>query len=128
LARIIDVHRHTLRHYTKVHRAYVGRKFSDISDDELDIILTAYRTQKPGLGIRYILGFLRGLRVQIQRERIRLSLRQIDGLAQALQNYEAVDDRRYSVPWSNYLWHLDGHHKLILWGFVIHGIIDGHDH
>lgn len=23
------------------------------------------------------------------------------------------------------LWHLDGHHSLITWGFVIHGVTDG---
>ena len=23
------------------------------------------------------------------------------------------------------LWHLDGHHSLVTWGFVIHGAIDG---
>lgn len=108
--------------------AYVVRKFSDISDDKLDIILTAYRTQKPGLAIWYILGFLRSLGVQIQCERICLSLRRIDGLVQALQNHEAIDDHLYSVPRSNYLWHLDGHHKLILWGFLIHSIIDRNNH
>ena len=30
-----------------------------------------------------------------------------------------------SVPWSNSLWHLDGHHSSILWKFVIHVCIDG---
>jgi hypothetical protein len=28
----------------------------------------------------------------------------------------------------NSLWHLDGHHKLIMWGIVIHGVIDGYCH
>ncbi|KAG1733230.1 uncharacterized protein EDB91DRAFT_1057653, partial [Suillus paluster] len=32
----------------------------------------------------------------------------------------------YAVPRSNHLWHLDGHHKLILWGIVIDGLIDGY--
>lgn len=126
LSQAIGVHRHTLRHYARAHGTY--RRFTDIPDQDLDIIITAYRTLKPGSGIRYILGFFRSHGVRIQRERIRLSLRRVDGLAQALQNHEAIDNRRYSVPRSNYLWHLDGHHKLILWGFVIHGIIDGHDH
>jgi len=31
----------------------------------------------------------------------------------------------YSVDHPNALWHIDGHHKLILWGIVIHGIADG---
>ena len=29
------------------------------------------------------------------------------------------------MPWANSLWHLDGHHALIRWKFVIHGSIDG---
>lgn len=32
----------------------------------------------------------------------------------------------YRVKRSNALWHIDGHHKLIRWGFVVHGIIDGY--
>ncbi len=34
--------------------------------------------------------------------------------------------RVYDVPGPNALWHLDGHHKLIHWGFVTHGCIDGY--
>ena len=30
-----------------------------------------------------------------------------------------------SVKAPNSLWHIDGHHSLINWGFVIHGGIDG---
>ena len=29
----------------------------------------------------------------------------------------------YYVPHPHYLWHLDGNHKLICWGFVIHAAI-----
>ena len=36
-----------------------------------------------------------------------------------------VSRRQYSVPWPSSLWHLEGHHSLIRWGFVIHGCIDG---
>ena len=32
--------------------------------------------------------------------------------------------RKHYVPCQNSLWHLDGHHFLIHWGFVIHGCID----
>ncbi|KAI6006192.1 hypothetical protein F5J12DRAFT_721182, partial [Pisolithus orientalis] len=32
---------------------------------------------------------------------------------------------KYHVKWPNALWHMDGHHKLIQWGIVIHGFIDG---
>jgi len=36
-----------------------------------------------------------------------------------------IQRRVYSVPGPNALWHLDGNHKLIRWGLVIHGGIDG---
>ena len=36
-----------------------------------------------------------------------------------------VSRRAYSVPGPNSLWHIDGHHSLVNWGFVIHGAIDG---
>ena len=29
------------------------------------------------------------------------------------------------MPYPNYVWHLDGHHKLIRWHFVVHGAVDG---
>ncbi|KAF8871940.1 hypothetical protein CPB84DRAFT_1691779, partial [Gymnopilus junonius] len=32
---------------------------------------------------------------------------------------------KYSVKGPNALWHLDGHHKLIWWGIVLHGFVDG---
>jgi hypothetical protein len=34
--------------------------------------------------------------------------------------------RDYRVSRPHAIWHLDGHHKLILWGIVIHGFIDGY--
>lgn len=33
--------------------------------------------------------------------------------------------RVYNVPGPNHLWHMDGHHKLIRYGLVTHGCIDG---
>ena len=36
-----------------------------------------------------------------------------------------ITRRVYSVPWPNSLWHIDGHHSLIRWGYVVHGCIDG---
>ncbi|KAG1827436.1 uncharacterized protein BJ212DRAFT_1474588 [Suillus subaureus] len=34
--------------------------------------------------------------------------------------------QQYKVLQLNALWHMDGHHKLICWGIIIHGIIDGY--
>ena len=38
-----------------------------------------------------------------------------------------VRRRVYIVPSPNYMWHIDGNHKLIIcWHFVVHGGIDGY--
>ena len=36
-----------------------------------------------------------------------------------------INQRAYFVPCPNYLWHIDGNHKMISWRFVIHHGIDG---
>ncbi|KAJ7438360.1 hypothetical protein FB451DRAFT_1030898, partial [Mycena latifolia] len=76
-------------------------------------------------GLRYLRGHFRRHGLRIQRERVRLSLKRVDALGQALRTRLAIRRRRYTVPRPNYLWHCDGHHKLIWWGVVIHGFIDG---
>ncbi|EPT00177.1 hypothetical protein FOMPIDRAFT_1123102, partial [Fomitopsis schrenkii] len=43
----------------------------------------------------------------------------------ALRRHKTVKRRVYHVPRPNHLWHIDGHHKLIRWGIVVHGGIDG---
>ena len=78
-------------------------------------------------GLRYVMGFLEGNGLRVQKTRVRETLQRLDGLRQALRNHAAIDRREYSVPYSNYLWHIDGYHKLIRWWFVLHGGADGHD-
>ncbi|KAJ6447436.1 hypothetical protein C8R45DRAFT_799040, partial [Mycena sanguinolenta] len=89
--------------------------------------------KKPTSGLRYLRGHFRqyGIHVQreqgihVQRERARHSLRRVDALGQALRTHLVLRRRRYKVARPNYLWHGDGHHKLIWWGIIIHGFIDG---
>ncbi|KAG2122960.1 hypothetical protein BD769DRAFT_1306927, partial [Suillus cothurnatus] len=61
----------------------------------------------------------------VQRSHIQSSLRRVDVVGQVLHRQRVIEWQKYLVPRSNHLWHLDGHHKLILWGIVIHGIVDG---
>ena len=63
--------------------------------------------------------------LRVQRRRVRESLTRVDPVNAALRWGIVVSRRKYSVPWPNSLWHLDGHHSLIRWDLVIHGWIDG---
>ena len=58
------------------------------------------------------------------RYRLRDSLHRVDPLGSLLHQRQPITRRRYSVPGPNSLWHVDGHHSLIRWGFVVHGGID----
>ncbi|KAJ7823160.1 hypothetical protein B0H14DRAFT_2166741, partial [Mycena olivaceomarginata] len=62
----------------------------------------------------------------VQKERVRQSLRRVDRLGQVLRK-QRITRRQYYSPRPNSVWHMDGHHKLIHWGIVIHGFVDGFD-
>lgn len=77
-------------------------------------------------GIRSTQSMLRAVGVYVQRERVRTSLHRVDPTGVELRLKRHLHRRTYSVPCPNYLWHIDGYHKLIRWRFVIHGGVDGY--
>lgn len=124
LAKALNMHPHTLRHELRRHG--VTRQFSQLSDSDLDLLVRLYKSTKPDSGLRYLVGFLRYHGLRVQRRRVLYSVRRVDSLGRALRVRKAIKRRKYSVKRPNSLWHLDGHHKLIMWGVVIHGFIDGY--
>jgi hypothetical protein len=126
IARLLGIHRHTLRYYMKQYGVY--DRFCNISDDDLELLIQLYKRDRPNSGLAYVMGFLGSHGLRVKKSRVRRSLRKVDPLGQALWRHDAIDRRKYSVPRSQYLWHLDGYHKLIKWGFVIHGLVDGYCH
>lgn len=123
LAAALGVHRHTLR--KRMRELGLRKTFDELGDDELDAITRQYKARKPTSGLHYLRGHFRRYGLRVQRERACHSLKRVDALGQALRTHLAICRRRYKVPRPNYLWHCDGHHKLIWWGIVIHGFIDG---
>ena len=65
-----------------------------------------------------------GYRASVKR--INTALRVLDPLGCAARRAGLIKCRTYNVAGPNALWHIDGNHKLIRWGFVIHGCIDGY--
>ena len=53
------------------------------------------------------------------------ALANIDPINSQIRWTSLIRRRKYKVPGPNSLWHCDGHHSLICWGFVIHGAIEG---
>lgn len=127
LAKVLGIHRNTLR--TKIKELDLTTAFDEISDADLDKLIHQYRQEHPDAGRGYVAGHLRSKHVlRLPRNRILQSMRRVDHLGQGIRLHIAAKKirRPYSVPRPNALWHIDGHHKLILWGIVIHGLADGY--
>lgn len=73
----------------------------------------------------YLMGHLRSRNIKVQRSRLRDALHLVDPEGVERRKRKTVTRRVYSVPCPNFLWHIDGTHKLIRWKFVIHAAIDG---
>lgn len=96
-------------------------------DEELCAKISEIKEQMINAGAQNIIGALRSEGYLIPRWRVRQILRQIDPMGTFQQLTAFLPRRaRYRVDGSNALWHFDGNHKMISWGFVLHGCIDGY--
>ena len=77
------------------------------------------------VGCSMVQGFLKSPGFRLQRRRVRASISRVDPHNSRIRWAIVVSRRAYSVQGPNSLWHIDGHHSLVNWGFVIHGGIDG---
>lgn len=102
------------------------QRFTEMSDEEVDSIVREYIDRHgPTTGEPFMSVFFRSKGIIIQRRRVRESLNRVDPKNTITRWGSLIKRRSYFVPWPNSLWHLDGHHSLIRWKFVIHGCIDG---
>jgi hypothetical protein len=124
LARVLGIHRHTLRYYLKLN--HVDYAFSTLSNADLDTLVRSFCSARPDLGLRTLIGFLRSHCLRVQKRRVIGSVRRVDGIGSVLRNRATIRRCKYTIARPNALWHMDGHHKLILWGIVIHGFVDGY--
>jgi hypothetical protein len=63
--------------------------------------------------------------INISRERFRRLYNEANIWGRIERRQNRIQRRVYNVKAPNYLWHIDGNHKLIKYKFVIHGGIDG---
>lgn len=103
---------------------YEGR-FSSHSENELRDAVIGIKENHPNAGEVMVQGHLRANGVNVQRRRIRSTIKEVDPEGVQARSRLPIRRRVYSVPCPNYLWHVDGNHKLIRWRFVLHHGIDG---
>lgn len=124
VASVLGIHRNTLAR--KLKEAGIERKFSEISDAELEAMIREFRQERPDSGQSYIIAHFRRNQIRVQRWRIRKALEVVDGVGIRLRTRKPITRRAYSNPRPMAVWHMDAHLKANHWGISIHGIVDGY--
>lgn len=124
IASLIGISRSTL--YRGLEEAGIShQKYTALSDEELDSKIRAIKADHPNDGEVLIQGHLVRMGIKVTRQMLRAAIHCVDHNGVVERQLRVVRRRVYSVPHPNAVWHIDGHHKLIRWRFVIHAAIDG---
>lgn len=124
VSRRLDINRSTI--YRTFRRNGLERaRFTDIVEADLETMVNSIKSNHPNIGESILMGHLRARSLTVSRSRLRALLHRTDRAGIAQRRSSAIVRREYLVPCPNYIWHLDGMHKMIRWKFVVHGAVDG---
>ena len=87
--------------------------YSEMTDQELDTIVSDIHKEFPMCGNRQMSGHLLSCGFRIQQQRIRESMRRVDPEGSLMRRLNVINRRNYCVPAPRSLYHIDGNHKLI---------------
>ena len=125
-ARALNVHRHTVRNYLRSYQIQ-KQQYSQLSNEELDTLVEEFKRKRPTTGLSYLRGHFLRQGWRVKRDQLLKSISRVDGIRKVLRKNSTMNRRKYVSSRPNAVWHIDGHHKLGPWGFVIHASIDGCD-
>nr|XP_029135495.1 uncharacterized protein LOC114920915 [Labrus bergylta] len=125
MARMLGCSSSYLHKKMKSFQISARKRFTSISEIHLEEHIRRLHNQFPRSGSEMMRAYLRAEGIVVQRRRVRETLNRIDPAAAAQRWSQTVARRTYHVPFPNSLWHIDGHMRLIRWGFVTHAGIDG---
>ncbi len=124
IAQLLDISRSTL--YRRLQDSGIScDKYTAISNIQLDALMKAIKQDHPNDGERLVQGHLSRQGISVRRKMLRDSIHRIDHDNVVARRRNIIQRREYTVPFPNFIWHIDSHHKMIRWRFVIHGSVDG---
>jgi hypothetical protein len=126
IAEILGISLSTVRRRMSECGLSVASLYSNITNSELDLLVSQIQTEFPNCGYRLMSGQLLCRGHRVAQSRIRESLRRVDPEGVIIRWNCTAKRRKYNVTSPLSLWHLDGNHKLIRWRLVIHGGVDGY--
>ena len=97
-----------------------------MSDEPLvNELVFNFLRDSPGRGVELTRGFLRSNNVIVTREHVRNVVRTLDPEGTEMRKRKTIRRRVYQSNGIHHVWHMDGWHKLIKYGLVIHAAVDG---
>ncbi|KAF3836204.1 hypothetical protein F7725_028762 [Dissostichus mawsoni] len=143
ISKLLGISCKTVRRRMQQWGLSIRESYSKMTDDELDSLVSAIKEDSPNLGRSFLLQpVLEGksyvaltgkslgtpaLDHRVQWTRVWESMHRVDslGILERMTSLGCVVRRTYSVPAPLSLLHVDTNHKLIRYGMVIFGGIDG---
>ena len=107
IAEILNISRRTL--YRRLEGSdIVG--YTDITAQELDSIILAYKLNHPNDGEVMIIGHLRASHIHVPRSEVRSAIHRVDSAGVSARRSTTIRRRVYEVEAPNSVWHIDGAH------------------
>lgn len=112
-AQLLHVSLSTVRRRMSEFGLAIRRRYSTMTDAELDRIIAGILSQHPHYGYRMMHGQLASLGHCVQQNRVRQAMVRVDPEGVLSRWHCSIQRRSYYVPTPNSLWHIDGYHRLI---------------
>mmetsp|Transcript_19384 Transcript_19384/g.43200 ORF Transcript_19384/g.43200 Transcript_19384/m.43200 type:complete len:377 (+) Transcript_19384:26-1156(+) len=123
VALLLNVNERTLWRWRE--RTAFVEPLLELDDAQLDVKVLALNDCNPARGQVTTSGALLALGFRVSRGSVRASLERVDPDGLEARRRRPVKRRVYNVTQPHHLWHQDGWHKLIRYGLVVHGCVDG---
>jgi hypothetical protein len=100
-------------------------RFSRMSQADIEREVELIKKDHPNAGEVMVQGHLTSRGLQVQRQAVRRAIHAVDPDGVEERKRKPIRRRVYRTPFPNFVWHIDGNHKLVRWRLVIHHAIDG---
>ena len=100
-------------------------RFSRLSESDVEHEVRVIKQDHPNSGEVMVQGHLQSKGIHVQRDKVRKAIHAVDPEGVEQRKQKPIKRRVYQSPFPNYVWHIDGNHKMIRWRLVVHHGIDG---
>ena len=113
IAKILGVSVSTIRRRMTDFGLSVHQMYTKISSEELQRIIGEVQSKHPYWGNRMMNGYLKSIGIRVPFHCIREAQVLADPEGSFMRRLRFLNRRHYRVPGPQWLWHIDGNHKLI---------------